>query len=90
MTHGLSVSVGTSAHPDSFEAGEEAARQALRAHEAQPDALIVFGACCFDFRQLMAGITSVTGHRPMVGGTQFSLIARIHAAASMPPPAPRG
>jgi len=63
------ASVGRSRLPDSFLAGAEAARVALGNLGTEADALIVFGSCRFDHRQLLAGITSVAGQRPMVGGT---------------------
>ena len=65
----LSVGVGQSSNKDSFEAGKEAASEALSKHRGTPAVLIVFAAMRFDHRQLLAGITSVAGDIPMVGGT---------------------
>lgn len=65
----LSGGVGKSNHKDSFKAGKEAAEESLTSHGGVPDTLIVFGSCRFDHKKLLAGITSVTGDIPMVGGT---------------------
>ena len=65
----LLAGVGQSSNRDSFKAGQEAVSDALGKHRGVPEVLIVFGAMCFDHRQLLAGITSVTGDIPMVGGT---------------------
>lgn len=65
----ISVGVGQSLNEDSFKAGEEAAREALEKHKGTPQALVVLGAMRFNHRQLLAGIKSVMGDIPMVGGT---------------------
>ncbi len=79
----LSVGVGRSIAEDSFLAGKEAASMALRQHNGNPgqhngnpgqhngnpDVLFVFGSPRFDHRQLLAGIISVMGNLPMVGGS---------------------
>lgn len=65
----LLVGVGKSVHRDSYKAGQEAASEAVTRHGGVPDILIVFGACRFDHRKLLAGIRSITGDIPMVGGT---------------------
>ncbi|MCP4538668.1 MAG: hypothetical protein GY832_16155 [Chloroflexi bacterium] len=65
----LIVGVGQSSNEDSFKAGQEAASQALQKQSEKPQVLIVFGAMHFDHRRLLAGVTSVTGDIPMVGGT---------------------
>jgi hypothetical protein len=65
----LSVGVGKSIHRDSFKAGQEAAVEALKNLKQLPKVLIIFGSTRFDHRQLLAGIISVTGNKPMVGGT---------------------
>jgi hypothetical protein len=61
--------VGQSNNKESFEAGQEAASEALSKHGGTPEVLIVFGSPRFDHGQLLAGIMSVTGDIPMVGGT---------------------
>ncbi len=65
----LTVGVGRSSNRDSFSAGQEAASEALSKHGKNPKVLIVFGAMHFDHRQLLAGVTSVSGDMPMLGGT---------------------
>ena len=66
---GLSIGVGHSSDEDSFKAGQEAASEALGGHGGSPEVLIVFGSTRFDHEQLLAGIVSVAGEIPMVGGT---------------------
>lgn len=63
------VGVGFSSHADSFSAGKEAALQAIEKLDRSAKVLIVLGAMRFDHRELLAGISSVTGDLPMVGGT---------------------
>lgn len=65
----LMAGMGQSYHEDSFKAGQEAASEALSTHGKTPDALIVFGASRLDHRKFLAGIVSVIGKIPMVGGT---------------------
>ncbi len=65
----LSVSVGQSNNEDSFKAGQQAASEALGKHNGTAHALVVLGSPRFDHAQLLAGIISVTGNVPMVGGT---------------------
>ena len=65
----LLVGVGQSNIDDSFKAGEDTALRALKQHGGTPEVLLVFAAMRFDHRQLLAGITSVFGEIPMVGGT---------------------
>jgi hypothetical protein len=65
----LSASVGQSNNEDSFIAGQEAASDALGKHGNSPQVLLVLGSPRFDHDQLLAGIVSVTGDVPMVGGT---------------------
>jgi hypothetical protein len=63
------VGVGFSSHSDSFSAGKEAAQGAVKDLDGKAKVLMVFGAMRFDHRDLLAGISSVTGEIPMVGGT---------------------
>lgn len=63
------IGVGCSSLSDSFCAGKAAAHDALEKLEGTGKVLIVFGAMRFNHRELLAGIISVTGHIPMVGGT---------------------
>ncbi|TLU52469.1 MAG: hypothetical protein FDX12_01710 [Chlorobium sp.] len=63
------IKVGFSCHADSFSAGKEAALEAIGKHDGVPKVLFVFGAMRFNHRELLAGITSVAGDVPMVGGT---------------------
>lgn len=65
----LSVGVGQSSNEDSFKAGHEAASEALNKHGGTPEVLIVLGSPRFDHKQLLAGIISVAGDVPMVGGS---------------------
>jgi hypothetical protein len=65
----LIVGVGRSNNKDSFQAGREAATEALGKHRTSPEVLIVFGSPRFDHSQLLAGISSAAGDMPMVGGT---------------------
>ena len=65
----LSVSVGQSNNEDSFNAGRQAASEALGKHDGTPQALVVLGSPRFDHAQLLAGIYLVAGNVPMVGGT---------------------
>jgi hypothetical protein len=64
-----SVSVGRSDNQDSFKAGQEAASEVLSKHREAPEALVVFGSPRFNHDKLLAGIVSITGNVPMVGGT---------------------
>ncbi len=73
----ISVGVGKSMKKDSFEAGNEAAFEALKMHKAAPDVVIVFAATCFNHKQLLEGIISVTGNIPMVGGTTAGEISTV-------------
>jgi len=63
------VGVGFSSLPNSFAAGIEAAKRAIGKLEGVPKVVIVFGAMQFNHRELIAGISSVVGELPMVGGT---------------------
>jgi len=63
------IGVGFSSLPDSFSAGKGAAEQAIGKLNGKPKVLIVFGAMRFNHRELIAGISSVAGNIPMVGGT---------------------
>ena len=65
----LSASLGQSSNEDSFKAGQEAASKALSKHGKIPEALVVLGSPRFDHPRLLAGIASVVGHVPMVGGS---------------------
>ncbi len=65
----LTVGVGRSSSEDSFQAGRDAATEALSKHGKNPQVLIVFGAMRFDHQRLLDGVTSVAGDIPMVGGT---------------------
>jgi hypothetical protein len=65
----LLVGVGRSRERDSFTAGKQAATEAKQSHGASPEVLIIFGAPVFAHRQLLAGISSVMGEVPMLGGT---------------------
>ena len=65
----LSASLGQSSNDDSFKAGQEAASEALGKHGKNPQALVVLGSPRFDHAQLLAGISSVAGVVPMVGGS---------------------
>jgi hypothetical protein len=65
----LLVGVGRSSERGSFTAGQQAAAKAKQSHGASPDVLIIFGAPVFDHRQLLAGISSVMGEVPLLGGT---------------------
>jgi hypothetical protein len=69
MTGNQHVGIGFSALADSFSAGKEAALAAIGKTGGRTKALLVFGAMRFDHRELLAGITSVTGTIPLVGGT---------------------
>jgi hypothetical protein len=69
MMSELSVSVGQSANKDSFIAGQQAATETLDKHNGTAQALVVLGSHRFDHAQLLAGITSVAGNVPMVGGS---------------------
>ncbi|MCX6179068.1 MAG: hypothetical protein NT163_06860 [Chlorobiales bacterium] len=63
------IGVGFSCLDDSFSAGKQAAQDAIEESEGIPKILIVFGAMRFNHRELLAGISSVAGAVPMVGGT---------------------
>ena len=65
----LLVGVGESSNKDSFEAGQEAASEALSKHGGTPEVLIIFGSARFQHKPLLAGVISVVGDIPMVGGT---------------------
>jgi len=65
----LRVGVGQSSNENSFKAGQEAISDALSKHPGTPEVPIVFGSTRFDHRQLLAGIMSIAGNIPMVGGT---------------------
>jgi len=63
------IGVGFSCLEDSFSAGKAAARDAIGKSDGIPKILIVFGAMRFNHRDLLAGIASVAGSIPMIGGT---------------------
>lgn len=65
----VGVGIGQSSLADSYEAGRKAASDALKNLGMKSDVLIVFGSCRFDHRRLLAGVVSVAGDIPMVGGT---------------------
>jgi hypothetical protein len=65
----LRAGVGRSELTDSFDAGSRATAQAMGEEAGPPGALIVFASPQYDFRDLLAGIVSVAGEVPMVGGT---------------------
>ncbi|MCP4726587.1 MAG: hypothetical protein GY863_16195, partial [bacterium] len=54
----LSVGVGRSLKEDSYEAGIEAASEAVSKHGGKPEVLLIFSSPRFDHRQLLSGITS--------------------------------
>lgn len=65
----LFVGVGRSTLEDSFDAGKTAAQNAVKDHGGSPEVLIVLGAMRFNHKELLAGVWSVCGNIPMVGGT---------------------
>ncbi|MCP5108360.1 MAG: hypothetical protein GY950_33545 [bacterium] len=65
----LLVGIGQSKIKDSFEAGQDAAREALQKYNGTPNVLMVFSSPVYDHQRLLDGIVSVTGNVPMVGGT---------------------
>ncbi|NTU97578.1 MAG: hypothetical protein HGA62_07175 [Chlorobiaceae bacterium] len=69
MTAKHNVGVGFSSLVDSYTAGKEAALSAIDKTGGRTKALLVFAAMSFNHRELLAGITSVTGTITMVGGT---------------------
>jgi hypothetical protein len=71
------VGVGTSNLVNSFDAGREAALKTLESHTATPDVLIIFSSMQYNHKELLGGITSVTGKIPMVGGTTAGEISNI-------------
>lgn len=72
----LSVGVGQGCNvADSYQAGCDAAQEALRDHGGSPEAVVVFAAPIYRHRELLDGIVSVLGDLPMVGGTTAGEIA---------------
>jgi len=65
----VGVGIGQSSLTDSYEAGRKAALDALTDLGKTPGVLFIFGSCRFDHRRLLAGVVSVAGAAPMVGGT---------------------
>ncbi len=63
------VGVGFSSLDDSFSAGKEAAFASIEKTGQRAKVLVVFSATRFDHRELLAGIASVAGGIPMLGGT---------------------
>jgi hypothetical protein len=63
----ISVGVGTSILEDSFDAGKQAALEALIGYQGFPDVLVIFCAMKYNHKELLAGIGSVTGNIPMSG-----------------------
>ena len=62
------VGVGNSRQPDSFRAGQEAARKALdRMGQSHPNLVFVFGSVRFDQESLLQGVISLTGSAPLIG-----------------------
>lgn len=62
------VGVGTSTAADSREAGVQAAQESIKDLGARkPSIVIVYGAVGYDQREMLAGVTSVTGDAPLVG-----------------------
>jgi hypothetical protein len=69
------ASVGVSTKKDSFTAGEEAAKKALKKLGSSADVLLVLASSKFEHQKLLDGITSITKKTPMVGGTTAGEIA---------------
>lgn len=65
----LSAGIGRSDTIDSFEAGKEAAAEAVNSISSPPKLLVVFADRHYDGEALMAGVLSVCGDVQMVGGT---------------------
>lgn len=65
----ISTGIGRSEHEDSFEAGKEAASEALNDISGNPEILFVFAAREYDRNDLLKGVSSVCGTVPMIGGT---------------------
>ena len=65
----ISSGVGRSDKKDSYEAGREATDEAVNAISNSPQILFVFADRDYDREALLAGVTSVCGNVPMVGGT---------------------
>lgn len=66
----ISVGVGVGFHENSFEAGKDAAKQAMtKLGKPKADVLIVFASPRFKHQNLLDGITSVTKKTQMIGGT---------------------
>lgn len=62
------VGVASSRQPDSYLAGQEAARKALeKTGQQPPDLVLVFASVRFDQEALLRGVISVTRNAPLVG-----------------------
>ncbi|MBN2192990.1 MAG: FIST C-terminal domain-containing protein [Polyangiaceae bacterium] len=64
------ASTGFSIRRDSFQAGHDAARMALR-KIVRPDLVLAFGAVTHDQTRLLEGIRAVVGEVPLLGGSSF-------------------
>lgn len=65
----LRAGIGTGASEIAFEAGQEAARQAVASLGETPALVIVFTAPKYDLPALLAGVRSVTGQARLIGAT---------------------
>ncbi len=63
------AATGFSMKDDSFEAGHDAATDAVRRLGRKPHVLLVFSAMRYDHRSLLKGIAAVVPATPLVGGT---------------------
>ncbi len=65
----ISTGIGRSDKEESFEAGKEAALEAVNEISGDPKILFVFAAREYDRNELLKGVCSVSGTIPMIGGT---------------------
>lgn len=65
----ISTGIGRSDKEESFEAGREAALDAVNEISGEPEILFVFAAREYDCNELLKGVYSVSGTIPMIGGT---------------------
>lgn len=83
MTLDFNTGIGVSTNKGDYEAGADAAKQAMDSlGKPNANALIVFAAPRFNHQKMLNGITSVTKQTPMIGGTTAGEISTFGLSVS--------
>lgn len=84
MKKNIEIGTGIAYGDDSFQAGFEAASQALsKIKEFKPSLVLLFSSTKFDLPQVTKGVSSVTGDCPMVGSSSVREICQTPASDSV-------